>query len=127
MRTRKISFANENDFNKKMRALKTYCMKTYKYLMFEFAYKDLFETKDGTYSYNLPTPDEFKLVYGQIKLIYTIKNHQIILDDLEPISFFMDGYMKALNTYKGIYYRNDKDKFKINLIKCLKKEKEKDV
>ncbi len=126
MRTRKISFANKNDFNKKLRALKIYCMKTYKYLMFELADKD-FESKDGTYSYDLPTSNEFRLIYGQIKLIYTIKNNQIILDDLEPTAFFMDGYMKELNTYKGIYYRNDKDKFKINLMNCLKKEKEKDV
>lgn len=122
MRTRKISFANENDFNKKLRALKTYCMRTYKYLAFELVDKDLFEIKEGTYFYDLPTSNEFRLIYGQIKLIYTIKNNQIIFDDLEPISFFMDGYMKELNTYKGIYYRDDKDKFKINLSNCLKKE-----
>lgn len=122
MRTRKISFANENDFNKKLRALKTYCMSAYKYFMFELVDKDLFEIKDGTYSYDLPTSDEFKLIYGQIRLIYIIKNNEIILEDLEPKSFFMDGYMKELNVYKGIYYRNDKDKFKINLLNCLKKE-----
>lgn len=121
MRTRKIIFANENDFNKKLRALKTYCMKSYKYFAFELTDED-FESKDGTYSYDLPTSNEFRLIYGQIKLIYTIKNNEITLDDLEPISFFMDGYMKELNTYKGIYYRDDKDKFKINLLNCLKKE-----
>lgn len=122
MRTRRISFANEIDFNKKLRALKTYCMKTYKYLVFELTDKDLFKTKNGTYSYDLPTSNEFRLIYGQIKLIYTIKNSQIILDDLEPISFFVDGYNTLLRTYKGIAYRNDKDKFKINLLNCLKKE-----
>lgn len=124
MRTRKISFADENDFNKKLRALKTYCMRTYKYFIFELTDED-FESKDGSYSCDLPISDEFRLIYGQIKLIYTIKNSQIILDDLEPISFFVDGYMKELNTYKGIYYRDDKDKFKINLLNCLKKEEKK--
>lgn len=124
MRTRKISFANENDFNKKLRVLKTYCMRTYKYFIFELTDKD-FESKDGSYSCDLPTSDEFKLIYGQIKLIYTVKNNQITLDDLEPVAFFMDGYMKELNTYKGIYYRDDKDKFKINLLNSLKKEEKK--
>lgn len=124
MRTRKISFANENDFNKKLRALKVYCMRSYKYFVFELTDED-FESKDGTYSYNLPTSDEFKLIYGQIKLLYTIKNNEIILDDLELVSFFMTGYMKELNTCKGIYYRDDKDKFKINLLNSLKKEEKK--
>lgn len=124
MRTRKIIFANENDFNKKLRALKTYCMKSYKYFAFELTDED-FESKDGTYSYDLPTSNEFRLIYGQIKLIYTIKNNEIILDNLEPKSFFMEGYSRLLETYKGIYYRDDKDKFKINLLNNLKKEEKK--
>lgn len=124
MRARKISFANENDFNKKLRALKTYCMKSYKYFAFELT-DEYFESKDGTYSRDLPTSNEFRLIYGQIKLIYTIKNNEIILDDLEPKSFFMEGYSRLLETYKGIYYRDDKDKFKINLLNNLKKEEKK--
>lgn len=124
MRTRKIIFANENDFNKKLRTLKTYCMKSYKYFAFELTDED-FESKDGTYSYDLPTSNEFRLIYGQIKLIYTIKNNEIILDNLEPKSFFMEGYSRLLETYKGIYYRDDKDKFKINLLNNLKKEEKK--
>lgn len=121
MRTRKIMFANENDFKKKLRALKTYCMITYKYLMFELVDKDLFEFKDGTYSYDLPTSNEFKFIYGQIRLIYTIKKNRIILDDLAPSTFFIDGYNTLLRTYRGIFYRDDRDKFKIDLINEIKK------
>lgn len=41
--------------------------------------------------------------------------------DLEPSDFFLDGYRFDLNVYKSFYYRNEKDKFKIDLMFELKK------
>lgn len=45
------------------------------------------------------------------------------MESIEPSQFFLDGYMSSLDTYKGIYYRNKKDKFKIDLVMQMKKER----
>ena len=111
----------DNEFNKKLRSLKKYCPQSYKYLIFEFKNGNHFEKEDGEYEINLPTSKEFKFVYGQIKLKYCIKNNAPIYKDLEPSQFFLDGYRFDLHIYKKLYYRNEKDKFKIDLMFELKK------
>ena len=118
---RQIVFKNENEFKKKLRALKKYCPKAHKYLYFDIFTKDLFEKKKGSYEIELPTSKEFCLIYGQIKLLYSIQNRKIIIEDLEPRGFLLDGYKFELESYKGIFYRNEQDMFKINLIMTLKK------
>lgn len=114
-----------NEFNKKLRSLRKYCPQTYKYLIFEVKNSNNFEKEDGDYEINLPTSNEFKFIYGQIKLKYRIKNKVAIFKDLEPSQFLLDGYKFDLNTYKRIYYRNDKDKFKIDLMLSMKNMEEK--
>ncbi len=42
-------------------------------------------------------------------------NKKIMLIDLKPSDFLMDGHNYDLEVYKSIYYRNSKDKFKIDL------------
>ena len=111
---RQVIFKNEIDFNKKLRALKKYCPKAHKYLYFDIFTKDLFEKKKGSYEIELPTSKEFKMIYGQIKLKYSIHNRKIILEDLEPNAFLIDGYKFELESYKGIFYRNEKDIFNNN-------------
>ena len=106
-----------NQFNKKLRALKKYCPQAYKYLLFEYQK----EVKDGTYEEELPTSKKFKFVYGQIKIKYEIKDGVPYYQ--EPSQFFMDGYRFDLDVYKGIYYRNNRDKFMINLFLTLKNER----
>lgn len=105
-----------NLFNKKLRALKKYCPQTYKYLIFQRP----IETSDGMYELDLPTSFEFKFIYGQIKIIYEVKNGVPFFKDLEPSQFFIDGYNFDLNIYKNIYYRNPQDKFKIDLMYSMK-------
>ena len=36
--------------------------------------------------------------------------------------FLLDGYKSELRTYKSIYYRDEKDKFKIDLMLKIKEE-----
>ena len=86
-------FNNDNGFNKKIRSLKKY----------------------------LPTSEEFRFVYGQIKLKVNVLNGNIIYEDIEPSQFFIDGYVSDLDIYKSMYYRNSKDKFKIDLMLEMKK------
>lgn len=45
------------------------------------------------------------------------------MKNIEPSQFLIDGYMSSLEIYKGICYRNKKDKFKIDLFISMKKER----
>lgn len=110
----------ENEFSKKLKSLKKYCPQAYKFFIFKFKCNYL-NVEDGEYLINLPTSKEFKFVYGQIKLIYRVKNNSIKFINLEPANFFIDGYRFDLEVYKSIYYRNAKDKFKIDLMLEMKK------
>lgn len=117
-----LSNNSDNEFTKKIRSLKKYCPQAYKFIIFNF--KDVYlDVKDGKYSLNLPTSNEFKVVYGQIKLIYRVKNKTIKFIDLEPTDFLMDGYKFDLKVYKSMFYRNTKDKFKIDLMLEMKKRR----
>ncbi len=113
--TERIMFVDENDFIKKYRGLKKYCPRAYKYLIFEIMNKHNYSDKVGKYEIELPTDERFKMVYGQIKLIYTRTSKAIVLEDIKPSDILEDGYMYLLNTYKGVPYRNEKDKFKIDM------------
>lgn len=44
------------------------------------------------------------------------------MENIEPSQFLLDGYMSSLDTYKGICYRDNKDKFKIDLIMQMKRK-----
>ena len=114
------NLCENNVLNKKIKSLKKYCPQAYKYLIFSF--KNEYQNQNnGIYEIDLPTTQEFKFVYGQIKLVYKIKNQKIMLIDLKPSDFLIDGYNYDLEVYKSIYYRNSKDKFKIDLFMNRKK------
>ncbi len=117
-------FNIDNGFNKKIRSLKKYCPSAYKYMTFELKNKKYFlNLNDGIHFINLPTSDEFRFVYGQIKLKVNVLNGNIIYEDIEPSQFFIDGYVSDLDIYKSMYYRNSKDKFKIDLMLEMKKRR----
>lgn len=117
----KFLFIDENDFYKKYKSLKKYCPKAFKYLCFNF-FKNVSKNKyeDGKYVENVPTSLEFKKLYGQIQLLYSIKNGSIIIENLNPSDFFLDGHNRDLDVYLGMPYRNERDKFKIQMIMKLK-------
>lgn len=121
--TLKFQYKNQNDFVKKFRSLKTYFPLAYKDLLFRLDKRKLYELKDGEYIQELLTTDEIKFVYGTIKLIFSVKNGNILIENLEPEEFLIDGYYKLLKIYQGIPYRNEKDLFKIKLLKQMKKKK----
>lgn len=120
---RQIIFKDENKFNKELKALRKYCVIAAKYLFFEVIKYDLFEKKDGSYELELPISEEFKIIYGKIKLKYSICNDKIIFEDLEPKDFFISGYKIELDSHKGMFYRDEKDIFKINLVMKMKEGK----
>lgn len=113
-------YLDENDFIKKMRSLKTYCPMAYKDLIFNTNKKELRNFPDGKHFLNLYTYEEFKFVYGQIQLVFSVKNGCVIIEDIKPQQFLMDGYYNLLDIYKGVPYRNNRDKFKIDLFRRMK-------
>ncbi len=121
----KFKYLDVNDFIKKFRSLKTYCPRTYKELIFKINKDDFYNKPNGRYKINLYTSREFKYVYGQISLIYSVEDKTVIIEDLLPNDFFLTGYYELLKNYKGIPYRNQKDKFKIDLFMSIKKMEEK--
>lgn len=114
---------DNNEFNKKLRSLKKYCPQAYKYFIFKIHKCKKLNKLDGKYELNLPTSDEFRFIYGQIKVKYSVVNGIIIYEDLEPSQFLLDGYRFDLEIYKSQYFRDKKDKFKIDLMFELKKKK----
>ena len=119
-----IKFLDYNEFNKKMRALKRYSTNAYKYWLFEalpILKQD--NKKDGVYELELPVNEIFKKVYGDVKVLFSVKNDVVILEDVVPSDMLMTMFREDLPTYKGIPYRDSKDKFKIDLVKEIKNEK----
>lgn len=96
---------------------------SYKDLLFHLDKRKLYELKDGAYVKELLTTEEIKFVYGTIKLCFSVKNGNIVIENLEPEDFLLDGYYTLLNVYQGIPYRNEKDLFKIKLLKNMKEKK----
>ena len=111
-----MKFRDENDFIKKSRSLKKYCPRAYKDLVFNLDREELSTLPNGVYSKELYTSKEFELVYGKIKLVYSVVNRLVIMEDIEPSQFLLDGYVYELDTYRGMPYRNKRDKFKSDLM-----------
>ena len=113
-----IVYIDENEFKKRERVLKKYLMGAYKYWIFEAIPKLQKENKiDGKDELELPVDKLFKKVYGDVKVLFSVKNDVVILEDIEPSMVLLDMFRRELPSYKGVPYRNEKDKFKIELMK----------
>lgn len=118
----KFRYSNKNDFIKKFRSLKTYCPRAYKELIFKTSKNEFQKEKDGKYEINLYTSSDFKFIYGQIILLYSVIDGIVIIEDLSPRDFFIAGYYSFLEIYKGIPCRDNRDKFKVDLLKTKKRK-----
>lgn len=117
-----IYLVNENDFKQKAKALKKYFSGTYLYFVKEILPKLKQNGKiDGVYEVELPIEEDFKKVYGSIKLKFNVKSDIAYLEDIEPSNLLHDMYTYLLPTCKGIPYRNNRDLFKIKMIKGVLK------
>ena len=132
----KFEYTNENEFRKYERSLKKYNMLAFKKLYFSF-YPSLKEGKflgeivktgDNYKSYELKLPTDviFSKVHGDIKLHYTVYLQEkiVMLDKITPEGIIGEGHQSELTTYKGVMVskkNQEKDMFKINLLKMLQK------
>ena len=117
-----LTYLDENEFNKKLRALRKYCMRSYKNFIFKVV-PDLkmTEFENGTYKKPLLTDELFKCVYGEIQLVFHVNNGVVIIEDLIPGDILIDGHRKELECYKGVPVRDKKDIFKIKLMEKMSK------
>lgn len=111
-----ITYLDENEFRKRVKALRIYFPKCYKYLEFQAFPILRKENKiDGIYEVELPSGDLFKRVYGPMLLKFSVQNDVAILEDITPSEFLLTCFNKYLPIYKGIPYDSKKDLFKIKL------------
>ena len=123
-----ITYLDEYELKKKLRSLRKYCMRSYKDFIFNII-PELKNTnfKNGSYKKTLTTDSLFKVVYGEIELVYSVCDGVICLEDLVPSDFFVSGFKRELEVYKGIVIRDEKDIFKVNLLERLSLEKGEEV
>lgn len=120
-----VVILDEITYKKKLRGLRQYFMKSYKYLTFEIM-PNLIEIgkKDGIYSVDIPTDYFFEKCYGKLQLLFSVKNDVVIIEDLVPHDILMQCHMKLLPLYHGTPYYQEKDLFKL---KVLEKSNEEDI
>lgn len=114
---RYVVILDEGNFKKKLKSLKMYFMKSYKYLTFEIMPNiTKFGKKDGIYSIDIPIDEYFVKCYGKLQLYFSVKNEVVIIEDLLPSEILMQCYMKMLPLYHGVPYYQEKDLFKLKLL-----------
>lgn len=113
-----ITYLDEAECRKLVRGLKQINMLAYK----QFIFKQLeFDKEIGKHELILNTDKNFKLIHGDIKIIYSTYNNVVCIENIEPSNVLMEYHNKHKNTYKGIPFVDNKDVFKINLLKELRK------
>lgn len=113
-----IKLIDENEFIKQLRAIRKYFMKAYKQFIFEVIDElKRVSKEDGFYSTTLDIDEIFNKVYGELKVNYFVKDGVVYIENFEPKEILKDMYFRLLPTYEGIPYRNEKDLFKIKLLK----------
>ena len=133
-----FEYVNENEFRKYERSLKKYNMLAYKKLYFSYypSFKEgnflgeiisvNEQNNSKNYELKLPTDIMFSKVHGDIKLHYTVYLNEkiVMLDKITPEGILGEGHQSELTTYKGVMVskeNQEKDMFKINLLKMLQK------
>ena len=115
-----ILYLDQNEFNKKHRALRRYFMRSYKYIIFKLIPTLQQEHKeDGKYEVELPINELFKKVYGPMKVLFTVKNDVAIIEDLVPSEILIKCYERNLPIYNGVPYCTTKDLKKIKIMEKL--------
>lgn len=115
----KITYLDENEYRKLLRGLKEINMIAYKQIIFK---KFTFDTSPGKHEIILKADEKFKKIYGDIKLIYSTYKDVVCIERLEPSNVLIEYHNKKKNTYKGIPFVDNKDVFKINLLREMEKE-----
>lgn len=126
----RVTYEDENAFNKLTKALKMYNMFAYKDFIFNLMYQLRagkmvgYEIEPDIWRCDLQSDKIFEFVYGKMYFTYRVEDgYRVVLLDMEPKDFLLDGHAKQLPTYKGVPIRGPKDRFKIDLYFSMNKTK----
>lgn len=118
----RVTYEDENAFNKLTKALKMYNMFAYKDFIFNLMYQLRagkmvgYEIEHDIWRCDLQSDKIFEFVYGKMYFTYRVEDgYRVVLLDIEPKDFLLDGHAKQLSTYKGVPIRGPKDRFKVDL------------
>lgn len=130
----RVSYEDENAFNKQIRGLKQYNMLAYKDFIFNLmanirAGKTIGEQiGDNLYKVDLLSDRIFEFVYGKVYFVYSIVDEHIaLLKYIEPKEFLAAGHQRQLPTYKGVPIIGPKDRFKVDLYLTIEEKKNKEL
>ena len=95
-------------------------MRSYKYIIFKLIPTLQKENKkDGSYEVELPCDELFEKVYGPMKVLFSVKNDVVILEDIVPNEILIKCFERNLPIYNGIPYVTKKDLEKIKIAERL--------
>lgn len=114
----KIKYIDENEYRKLLRGLREINKLAYKQIVLK---KIEFDKTPGKHEAILNSSEIFKKVHGDVKLIYSTYNDTVVIENIEPSRVLIEYHNKKKNTYNGIPFVDDKDVFKINLLREMKK------
>lgn len=80
-----------------------------------------FEKENGKHELILNTDKSFKKLYGDVRIIYSTYDNNIVIENIEPSRVLIEYHNKKKNTYRGMPFVDNKDIFKINLIREMEK------
>ena len=114
-----ISYINENEFNKGIKALKKYNKIAYKDFIFcklpKLRAGELIGIKDGNfYKCQLNSDALFEFVHGSVYVTYLVDGNNLTLTGIEPSRFLTEGHKIEAKIYKGVPILGPQDKFKID-------------
>lgn len=113
-----ITYLDETQCRKLLRGLKEVNMIAYKQIIFK---KLDFDKELGKHELLLNTNDTFRKIHGDIKIIYSTYKDVICIENIEPSNVLIEYHNKKKNTYKGIPFVDERDIFKINLLREMRK------
>lgn len=93
----------------------------------KLAYKQIvlknidFEKENGKHELILNTDKSFKRLYGDVKIIYSTYDKNIVIENIEPSRVLIEYHNRKKNTYRGMPFVDNKDIFKINLLREMEK------
>lgn len=112
-----VEYDSRDDFNDVVKCLKA--LKKYNVL----AYKDYFDKalrlhrnrdEEKIAELKLKSDKLFNFVYGEPRVIYSIKNKKIHIHSIEPKEILIEMHQKQLTSYKGCILLSPKYKSKID-------------
>lgn len=116
----RVTYDDNLELSKCLRALKKYNMTAYKEIIFNDRKELKSERVRGNrYKAKLTTDRRFKKVYGDVCVVFVKSKDIIKVISIEPTDFFIEAFRRLLDTYHGTPYITKTDLFKLKLYEAI--------